>query len=399
MTTGDGVVGRVIGVRGGVWRATVDSLGSVRPHDGSAALAWHVAGDDRWYSPESEPTVRQKWYSGYPVCETRMRVGAGDIVQRIWCTADDGGLTVVEFENETTATVAVAITRSDVLSSRDLGQNPPQGIDLPDGSVVLPLAHRSTTRVALSHTGRGRGLLPVDLPGHQNVVRGWETACDVASRIVLPDHTVVAGICRVRSDLLLTPDLDDDASAIELVRLGETHLDSILEVVDSVSRRLKREKKARVLSWDTPHFIAAASRACVLLDDDRAAGDIAAAWSRLADRDVEEPPIEVPAGIAAVAWVESLIARGSASSARCDLFPWGIPQTWWGANFEAHGLVASAHHTVSLAVRWHGERPALLWETTGERGLLLTGGAADASWTTVEPSGEVLLAAPVGVPS
>lgn len=387
--------GRVIGVRGASWRATVDALGTVHPHDGSRELAWHVAGDDRWYSPGTESTVRQKWYSGYPVAETRMRVGTGDIVQRIWCTADDGGLTVVEFENDTPATVAVAVTRSDVLSSRDLGRNPPQGIDLPEGSVVLPLAHRSTTRIALRHAGAAAGPLPADLPGHQQVVRGWETACDVASRIVLPDHTVVAGICRVRSDLLLGADLDDDASAIELVRLGETHLDSIIEVVESVNRRLKAEKKSRVLAWDTPHLLATAARACVVLDDETAAGDVASAWARLADRDIADPPLEVPAGIAAVAWAESLIARGTPEGGTCSLFPWGVPPTWWGANFEAHGLVAGPHHAVSLAVRWHGERPALLWEVTGERGLLLTGGVADPSFTSVETSGEALLAAPV----
>lgn len=397
MTGVTAVEGRVIGVRGGAWRATVDALGTVHPHDGSRDLAWHVAGDDRWYSPATEPTVRQKWYSGYPVAETRMRVGSGDIVQRIWCSADDGGLTVVEFENETPATVAVAITRSDVLSTRDLGSNPPQGIDLPHGSVVLPLAHRSVTRVALSHAGRGAGALPADLAGHQQVVRGWETACDVASRFVLPDHTVVAGICRVRSDLLLSGVLDDDAAAVELVRLGETWSDSILDVVESVTRRLKSEKKSRVLAWDTPHLLSTAARACMLLDDDRAAGDVTAAWSRLADRPVAEPPLEVPTGLSAVAWAETLVARATPSGDRCDLFPWGIPQTWWGANFEAHGLVAGPRHTVSLAVRWHGDRPALLWETTGERGLVLTGGDADREWTSVETSGETLLAAPARV--
>lgn len=387
----------MIGVRGGTWRASVDLLGAVHPHDGSPALAWHVAGDDRWYSPATEPTVRQKWYSGYPVAETRMRVGSGDIVQRIWCTADSGGLTVMEFENETPATVAVAVTRSDVLSSRDLGHNPPQGIDLPVGSVVLPLAHRSTTRVALSHAGGGTGALPVDLANHQQVVRGWETACDVASRFVLPDHTVVAGICRVRSDLLLEPSLVDEAAAIELVRLGETHLDSILEVVESVTRRLKSEKKSRVLAWDTPHLLSTAARACILLDDDRAAADVMAAWAHLADRPVAEPPLEVPAGLGAIAWAETLVARPMPSGDRCELFPWGIPQTWWGANVEAHGLVAGPGHTVSLAVRWHGDRPALLWETTGERGLVLTGGAADRDWSSVEMSGEALLAAPARV--
>jgi len=50
---------------------------------------------------------------------------------------------------------------------------------------------------------------------------------------------------------------------------------------------------------------------------------------------------------------------------------------------------------MSFAVRWHGPRPAVLWEITGAAGLLITGGAADPSWHTTDASGEALLAAPV----
>ena len=74
---------RVIGNRGGTWRGTVSEHGTLIPDDRGPELAWHVAGDDRWYSPASEPTLRQKWYAGFPVCETRIRVGNGDIVQRM----------------------------------------------------------------------------------------------------------------------------------------------------------------------------------------------------------------------------------------------------------------------------------------------------------------------------
>lgn len=390
---------RVIGVRGATWRARVDHLGTVHPEVGSTSgkttsWEWHVAGDDRWYSPAHEPTVRQKWYSGFPVVETRMRVGGGDIIQRVWCVADAGGITVMEFENDTPATVAIAMTRSDLLTTREIADNPPQGIDLPAGSVVMPLAHRSTLRVGLGHVSPARGRLPDDVPDHQQVVRGWETACDIASRLTLPDHTVVATICRVRSDLLLSPGDAPVDAAPELVRMGETHHDSILEVVDAVQARLKREKRSKVLAWDTPHVLAVGARACVLLDDDRAAGDIGAAWLKMADRPVQEPPVEMPVGLAAIAWAESILARPSASGGLCELMPWGIPQTWWGANFEAHHLVGDPHRLVSYAVRWHGERPAVLWETTGAQGLVLTGGQADPQWSSVETSGEVLWRSP-----
>jgi hypothetical protein len=73
---------RFIGIRSRAWRARVTHDGSVVPQDGSMTLSWHVAADDRWYSPSREPSVRQKWFAGYPVVETRMKVPTGDIVQR-----------------------------------------------------------------------------------------------------------------------------------------------------------------------------------------------------------------------------------------------------------------------------------------------------------------------------
>jgi hypothetical protein len=367
----------------------------VLPADGTAELSWHIAADDRWYSPETEATLRQKWYAGFPVSETRVRIPGGDMVQRVYCVADQGGMTIMEFDNESNMPVAVAVTRSDVLTTRQPANNPPQGIDLPTTSMMIPIGHRSMARVALLHKSPAPGVLPEATPLHQQVVRGWETACDIASRMTLPDHTVVAGIARVRSNLLLGVDITEDAF-IELVRLGETHHDSIMEVVDVVQRRVKAEKKSSVLQWDTPHVLATAARACVLLNDDLAAGDIAAVWSRLSDRAVAEPPIEVPEGIAAVAWAETLLVQASPSDGVCTLLPYGIPQPWWGTSFDVKGLIADPHHTLSYAVRWHGERPALLWEVSGPPGLLIQGGAADQQWHTTDASGEVLLAAPAG---
>lgn len=381
---------RHIGVRGGSLRATVDPHGTVITADGKR-MEWHVAGDDRWYSSITEPTVRQKWYAGFPVVETRMKVGPGDVVQRAYCVAAESGITVVEFENETPVSVVVALTRGDLLTSRPLGNTGPQGIDLPAGSVVLPLGHKASFRIGIAGTSPAPGRLPEDLPDHQAILRGWESACEVASRVNVPDHAVVTGINAARSDLLL----GDAVHAIEAVRLGETHRDSIIEVVDAVQARLKSEKRSRVLAWDTPHLLATASRACVLLDDERASGDIGASWLRIADREVEEPPAQAPAGLAVIAWAESLLAKGSPSGGVCEVLPHGIPETWWGASFDCHGLVADPFRSLSYAVRWHGARPALLWETKGSPGLVLTGGRADREWHSTDPSGETLLAAPV----
>ena len=385
--------GRLIGNRGSACRATVTEHGAVAPNDGSAVLDWRIAADDRWYVPENEASLRQKWYAGYPVCETRVKVPGGDIIQRVYSVADLGGMTVMEFENDSNLPVAVAVTRGDVFTTREPSNNPPQGIELPAGSIVVPIGHKSTARVALAHHNPSSGRLPDDVPNHQQIVRGWEAACDVASRINVPDHTVVAGVSRVRSDLLLGVGVTPDA-AIELARLGEKHHDSIIEVVEVVQRRLKREKRAKTLAWDTPHLLASAARACVLLNDDMAAGDIGNAWLRIADRPVAEPPVEVPQGLQSIAWAETLLAQASPSGGECRLLPYGVPEPWLGANFEAHGLTADPYRTIGYAVRWHGSRPAVLWEVKGAPGLLLTGGGADAQWHSTDSTGEALLAEP-----
>ena len=384
---------RTIGVRGATWRGEVTGHGSLLPSDGSREMDWFIAADDRWYVPRDEASTRQRWYAGFPVCETRVRIPGGDMIQRLYATADLGGLTVMEFENDSPMPVVVAVTRSDVFTTREPHHNPPRGIDLPEGSLLLPVGHRSSTRVALSHVDPAPGRLPDDVATHQQLVRGWEGACDAASRLTLPDHTVVATVARVRSDLMLGIGRTD-ATVIEEVRLGEHHRDSIVEVAEVVQRRLRVEKRAKRLKWDTPHLMSTAAAAAVMLGDDTAAGDIAHAWLRMADTPVEPVPATMPEGIGSVAWAESLVAFGSPSGGECRVFPHGIPETWWGAPFDVRGVVADPHRRIGLAVRWHGPRPALLWEVTGQVGLVVS----HRGWHSVDATGETLLEAPEGAP-
>ena len=42
--------------------------------------------------------------------------------------------------------------------------------------------------------------------------------------------------------------------------------------------------------------------------------------------------------------------------------PAGLPANWLGINFEVFDLPTSGTGTISFAVRWHGDRPAMLWE-------------------------------------
>jgi hypothetical protein len=76
--------------------------------------------------------------------------------------------------------------------------------------------------------------------------------------------------------------------------------------------------------------------------------------------------------------------------------------SWRGAPLEAHGI-PTRHGTVSYAIRWHGARPALLWELEPREGsepevpAVLRIPGLDARWSTTELRGDTLLAAPAGV--
>ena len=76
-----------------------------------------------------------------------------------------------------------------------------------------------------------------------------------------------------------------------------------------------------------------------------------------------------------------------------ELLPSGIPSRWLGDNFEVHGIPTGPRSSVSFAVRWHGERPAALWEQQGDV-RRLSAPSIDSEWSTDDRSGEVLWAAP-----
>jgi hypothetical protein len=76
-----------------------------------------------------------------------------------------------------------------------------------------------------------------------------------------------------------------------------------------------------------------------------------------------------------------------------------VPAGWYGRGWEVHDAPTAAGH-ISYAVRWHGDRAALLWEVTPHPGVervTLSAPGLDPSWSTVERHGEALLG-PVPAP-
>jgi hypothetical protein len=72
-----------------------------------------------------------------------------------------------------------------------------------------------------------------------------------------------------------------------------------------------------------------------------------------------------------------------------------VPASWYGQPVDVHGL-PTVHGTLSYGIRWHGERPALLWELErhDDHPVRLTVPGLDPDFSTTEPTGEALLASP-----
>jgi hypothetical protein len=443
---------RAIGVRDGVWQGAVNAWGDVFV-DGQERLRWFVAADDRWYRPSRETTVRQREISGVPVIETRIKVPGGDAVQRVYGVADFGGAIVVEIYNDSSLPFAVAFDRGDIAAMREPSPTGVQGIDLPVGSVVFPVGHHATMRVAIligdagQNVGKnarrnaarngqnaGRKLSPQELeslPSFEQVERGWLAALRVASRVDVPEASWANILTTQRCRLLLTPgggvfgdvgsnsngdsNSDDDfvdliLDRAERVKLGDRAdqwVDEIAEATETVIRRCAKNQSAK---WFEERAIVLASMLLNRAGEKRGQRDIAQTWSRVVSdavvsrefgsgdfgsvfgvgADVGRDQLASFSGVRQIAWVESQLVAQRRDGV-IEICPRGIDAAWLGANFECHRLVASAEHLISFAVRWHGEKPALLWEIDGPAGARVVSSAVDGTFSSTEMRGETLL--------
>jgi len=368
-------------------------------HD-DTTVRWFVAAEDRWHTPADEAAVRQRRIDGTPVVETRLRVPEGDALQRVWSVPDAGGLTVIEVENASALPFAVAFAGARVLTERPPADVEIRGIELPEGAIVLPVAHRASIRVAIPHDPSRftTWSLPTLAPA-MAIVRGWQTVVHRASRLVLPDLGLGEAVTAARSDLLLAGPIALGSDPVgflldvaELGRLGDgadAWMPEIVEPIASIARSDDVEVELA---------LRACERLALSANDERAAGDIARIRQRrhrdgLVARSVSEGQSSFsdlhrgPSVGRFVAQVEQRVADEG------RLLPLGIPHRWLGSNFEVHGVPTGPRSTVGFAVRWHGERPAILWEQHGPT-QVLTAPAIDADWSSDSPSGEALWAAP-----
>jgi hypothetical protein len=205
---------------------------------------------------------------------------------------------------------------------------------------------------------------PQQLPAAPDVVRGWQAQLRRGMRMVLPDATVTAAV---------------EASRAYAVLSGERNATAAVEVA------LARYglSTGGGTSWAAAPIDAIATWR-------RVRGLIAAAgptYTWAVGEDGHDPGVTAEFLVA----MRNLMVRedGDRRTARlalCSLYP---PE-WAGQAVEVHDA-PTAHGRISYAVRWHDERPALLWECE-RAGVRLEAPGLDRSWSSTERTGEALLA-------
>ena len=435
----------------------VDARGLVQPGIGDWTLDWWVGASDRWHRASQEAAVRQSDAGAGAVVETRMKVPDGDAVQRVWAVAAGGGpaVAVVEVGNDAATAFAAALvinapgaTLSAGPAGVDVGGQPMLAWDRPPAIVavgpdaaeavmsmavgaeagtsrldekgpdiaalVWPLPH--TSRMAVSASlGPGKPPPPSDLPDADAVLRGWQAHLDRGARIEVPDEGMARRIDRNRRRWLGRTGRMESADVDELSQLAVRldhhgyHDDAEL-VLDEIAARWTTDAPAeRLMAFAVHHdltgdhqaaarhteavaeAIEAAARVgasvptepverlLVAAGQDRAARDL-----RRLDLSPAEPPSE---GLRA----ELVADHGD----DLEVAP-GFRPAWRGGPLAVYGL-PTRFGPVSYAVRWHGARPALLWELDsrpGQKPIAVTAPALDRSWSSDQASGEALLAAP-----
>jgi hypothetical protein len=342
--------------------------------------------------------VRQHLVDGMPVVQTAMRVPGGDAVQRVYGApaGDVGEVTVVEIGNESAAPFVVALvirgasaldldgatvwadgksairttrppsrwavnvdgSTEQTVTSGEASDGPfshhqDRGARLV-GAFLYPVAHRTTLRavVTLGTQGIG-GTEPGGLPDAAAVALGWQTQLARGLRVELPDEQLQRAVETARAATVLAGQawrVEPEVAAV----LEDWGLDAEAAVAWSRltgrARRKLRRREPRSATWEQVRARAAA------------------------------PDARLLEALRAV-----LVQERDTSVALLD--DW--PGDWIGQPIDVRDA-PTRRGPVSCSVRWHGDRPALLWE--GPEGTTFTAPGLDAAWSSSDARGEALLA-------
>ncbi|HEX6312175.1 MAG TPA: hypothetical protein VF152_11180 [Acidimicrobiia bacterium] len=350
--------------------ALVDRCGRVGIDGADWSLDWWIGGEDRRHVPGEEASLRQRRPGVAPVVETALRVPSGDAVERVYGAGGRADLVVVEIENASPVPFAAGLVVRGrpgraAPATRVAGNwlsigggravllpRPPLRRETGDADAfVYPVAHRTRLRFAVVlEPGPD---VPDDLgpiPGVVDVARSWDAHLSRGMRIDVADAGFRQAVDRARADLLLAPPDAVGAAALEDWGFDAEFGRAWARLSYRARRRARRRPRGG--GW-------AEVRAC---RDDGDAARFLLALRALLVRDAGGGDLE-------------LVTE--------------LPREWLGQDLEVHDA-PTRRGRVSFAVRWHGERPALLWQSEGPGGLRAPG--LDPAWSADRPEGEALLA-------
>ncbi len=328
-----------------------------------------------------------------PVVETAVRVAGGDVVSRAYgAVAGGAAVTVLEVENRSPAAVTVAMvatirgshsvgvdgavvridsvprlilprapggwasgpcTREIVMGGRAVigdrtgSSSPPELRSPSDIAFLYPVPHRTVLRVCLtSEAVDVRSLPPADV-----VARGWELQLERGLDVQLPPP-IGDRIDAARADLLLAP--HDPLTVAALEDWGFD--DEAVAGWELLGWRGRRRARTRPRPADP--------------------------LAELRGIDPESEPARF------LQMLRSALVRERRNGV--DLLPAFAPE-WLGQSLDVESLPLRSG-TLSFALRWHGARPAVLWDAPA--GVELRVPSLDPSWSSTTRAGEALLAEP-----
>jgi hypothetical protein len=376
----------LVGVLGTGALAGVDGHGAVSTPD--LVLDWWIGAHDRWHVPAEEASTRRRRLGAAPVWETTVRVPRGEVAHRAYgVTAGAGAAVAVEVENRSpvpltiglvarvgrgrvevdgpvvrvdgaTAFVLSAVPRrwatgastAGPVMAGDAREGPVEPFDGPgELALLFPVPHRTTVRAAI-----GAATDPASvraLPAADAVVRGWDAQLERGLGAELPPP-VGELVDAARADLLLAP-----RDAVAVAALEDWGFDDEAVAGWAELGWRARRRASRRVQHDEP-------------------------WAVLRAIDSTREPARFLAALRGVLVHER--------AGRIDVLP-GFAPDWLGQSLTVSDVPVRAG-VLSFAVRWHGARPALLWDAPA--GVELRTPALDPGWSTRDRVGETLLAEP-----
>ena len=417
----------VIGVLGAPNVVRVDRQGAIGLPSARVELDWLVGAADRWLRPAMEPGVRQHRIGAAPAAETRLAIRGGDVVQRVYATAGTPPLAIVEYENAGAEAVALAIVvraepgaivrrlRSDATTvwANDravlhaarparhsataddeaavatlLSANATDATGAFErqhrrlgvaGALVWPLPHTARLRVGLPLASGALSVGGSELdarPDADAAVRGWATQLDRGMGFDTDDTAFGELVGAARATLLVAAGADTPRpGADEAIACEDWGFDDEAAAVwERLSMRERRVASRRVdRDGDRDG------------DGDGGAGD---AWVRVRTHAVQAGAGLSPHPARLLRALHGVLLADRAGTV--DVFP-RFPPDWLGRTLAVH-RAPTRYGPVSCALRWHGSRPALLWDAP--EAVTVRASRLDPEFAGAGGAGEALLREP-----